>query len=191
MLLLYLIFSVRNCRLRICKQIALQMFGSNLRTNTFETNYLRNLHCRQYRLKFVKCLLANRTTFSTKVSSFLFATHPRLPPYLMLIVLTLWFCLDTHLIFQHIFFTICHTYAQWMTLSLTTVLNYKLTYTEQIAPCQLCLYTSNLFSQHIFQPPPPPSTTQSLPLSLPLFSLLRLMQTPISHDHCAYTMVLT
>ena len=43
MLLLYLIFLVRNCRLRICKQIALQMFGSNLRTNIFETNYLHNL----------------------------------------------------------------------------------------------------------------------------------------------------
>ena len=45
MLLLYLIFSVKNYRLRICKQIALQIFGSNLRTNIFKTNYLRNV-CR-------------------------------------------------------------------------------------------------------------------------------------------------
>ena len=56
---LYLIFLVKNCRLSTCKQIALQMFGSNLRTK-----YLKpiicvicdDLHCRQYCLKFVKCL---------------------------------------------------------------------------------------------------------------------------------------
>ena len=59
MLLLYSIFQVKNFRLSASKQIALEMLGSNL-----HTKYLKqiiyvicdDLHCRQYRLKFVKCL---------------------------------------------------------------------------------------------------------------------------------------
>ena len=59
MLLLYLIFLFKNCRLGVCKQIALQMLRSNL-----PTKYLKqiiyvicdDLHGCQYCLKFVKCL---------------------------------------------------------------------------------------------------------------------------------------